>query len=334
MEQDYAWDKRFQDSAGPVSGGFSRFRFLRKHKFLTCFSNQFPIPGPSPKQGTTIKSMPPAVLEHQPVVTEGAVTSADGTRISYRRLGSGPALVFVHGSISTHTDWMRVAKLLAPRYTCYSMDRRGRAHSGIGRLPYSLDREYEDIAAVRNQAEMSEAGPIAGLIGHSYGAICALGAALRNPVPKLVVYEPPFPVGGPIAGEHLEPYRQAIAAHDPDAALEIGFTHISRVPAQRIAEVRATKAWPRICTLAPSWIRELEAMDALDPTVGRYAAIACSVLMLVGSLSPEHPLRDASRALAEVLPHARVETIEGQGHVAMRNAPERVAKLIGSFLKI
>jgi pimeloyl-ACP methyl ester carboxylesterase len=61
--------------------------------------------------------MPPAILEHQPVITEGAVTSADGTRIGYRRLGSGPALVFVHGSISTHTDWMRVAKLLAPRYT-------------------------------------------------------------------------------------------------------------------------------------------------------------------------------------------------------------------------
>jgi pimeloyl-ACP methyl ester carboxylesterase len=94
--------------------------------------------------------MPPATLEHHPVIAEGSVTSADGTRIAYRRLGTGPALVFVHGSISTHTDWMRVAKLLAPRYTCYSMDRRGRAHSGNGRSPYSLEREYEDIAAVRN----------------------------------------------------------------------------------------------------------------------------------------------------------------------------------------
>jgi pimeloyl-ACP methyl ester carboxylesterase len=54
--------------------------------------------------------------------------------------------------------------------------------------------------------------------------------------------------------------------------------------------------------------------------------------MLVGSLSPEHPLRDASRALAKVLPNARVQTIEGQGHVAMRNAPEQVAGLIENFL--
>ena len=64
--------------------------------------------------------------------------------------GATGLVLFVHGSVSTHTDWMRVAKLLAPRYTCYTIARRGRAHSGNGRSPYSLEREYEDIAAVRN----------------------------------------------------------------------------------------------------------------------------------------------------------------------------------------
>ena len=281
--------------------------------------------------------MPPAAPDHtQPVIHEGFATSADGTRISFRHLGTGSALLFVHGSISTHTDWMRVAKILAPRYTCCSIDRRGRAHSGNGRSPYSLDREYEDIAAVRAHAEGAHSAPIAALIGHSYGAVCSLGAALRNPVPKLVVYEPPLPVGGPIAGEHLESYRRAIAAHDPDRALEIGLTHFSSLPHEAIAAMRATKAWPRMCALAPSWIRELEAMDALQHTLDhamhQYAKITSPILMLVGSLSPEHPLRDASRALAKVLPNARVEIIEGQGHVAMRNDPDQVAKLIENFL--
>jgi pimeloyl-ACP methyl ester carboxylesterase len=269
----------------------------------------------------------------QPVITEGSVTSADGTRISFRRLGAGPAILFVHGSISTHTDWMRVAKLLAPRYTSYSMDRRGRAHSATGRAPYSLEREYEDIAALRNHAEQAHDTPIAALIGHSYGAVCALGHALRHPVPRLVVYEPPFPVGGPIAGEHLERYRQAIAAQNPDLALEIGLTHFSSLHHEAISAMRATKAWPRMCALAPSWVRELEAMDALDPDLSRYDKITPPVLMLVGSLSPEHPLRDASCALARVLPNAHVATIEGQGHVAMRKAPEQVARLIEDFLE-
>jgi pimeloyl-ACP methyl ester carboxylesterase len=276
--------------------------------------------------------MPLATLENQSVITEGAVTSADGTRIGYRRVGSGPALVFVHGSVSTHTDWMRVAKLLAPRYTCYAIDRRGRARSGNGPSPYSLEREYEDIAAVLKMPEIAQAGPLAALVGHSYGAICTLGAALRNPVPRLVIYEPPLNCGGSIAGEFLEPYKRALAEGNLDGALDIGLSHFTRLPAPVIAALRVSKAWPRLRTLAPSWTRELEAMDTLDPTVDRYAALTCPILMLVGSLSPEHPLRNASRALAAVLPTARVEMLEGQGHVAMRNAPELVAWLIEGFL--
>ena len=147
-----------------------------------------------------------------------------------------------------------------------------------------------------------------------------------------MVYEPPLPTGGPIAGEFLEPYRRAISEGDLDLALEIGLSRFTRLPAVAILAMRVSKAWPRLRTLAASWIRELEAMDTLDPSVDRYAALDCPVLMLVGSRSPEHPLRDASRALAAVLPNAWVETIEGQGHMATRNAPEQVARLIESFL--
>jgi pimeloyl-ACP methyl ester carboxylesterase len=272
--------------------------------------------------------MPSAAEEHsQTVIAECFVHSADGTRIGYRRLGTGPALVFVHGSVSTHTDWMRVAKLLAPRYTCYAMDRRGRGHSGNGRAPYSLEREYEDIEAV-----MAEAGPLAALVGHSYGAICSLGVALRTPIPKLVVYEPPFNVGGPVAGEFLDEYKQAIAAGDIDRALELGLLRFTRLPEQTIAQMRDSKAWPRLRTLAPTWTRELEAMDGHEPSVARYAAIACPVLLLEGNKSPEHPMRDAARAIAQALPHVRTEIIDGHGHMAMRDAPELVARLIESFL--
>jgi pimeloyl-ACP methyl ester carboxylesterase len=272
--------------------------------------------------------MPPATIESVQPVIEGSVHSADGTRIGYRRLGNGPALLFVHGSVSTHTDWMRVAKLLASRYTCYALDRRGRSHSGNGRLPYCLEREYEDIEAVTAQT-----GPLAALIGHSYGAICTLGAALRNPVPRLVLYEPPLPVGGLVAGEFFEHYARAIAKGDLDTALEIGLSKFTRLPDHIIALMRASKAWPRLRLLAVSWERELHVLDTLDQTVDRFSAITCPVLMMVGELSPAHPMHDASRALAQVLPSVKVETIRGHGHMAMRDAPDVVARLIENFLK-
>jgi len=73
-------------------------------------------------------------------------------------------------------------------------------------------------------------------------------------------------------------------------------------------------------------------MDAQSPDLASYSALSCPTLLLVGSLSPEHPMLDAARALATVLPVVRVETLTGQGHGAMRGAPEMVARLIREFL--
>jgi len=267
-------------------------------------------------------------LERAPAaIAEGSVRSADGTRINFRRLGSGPALVLVHGSVSTHTDWMRVAKLLSARFTCFVMDRRSHAHSGPGVSAYSIEREYEDIVAV-----LEAAGPGALLAGHSFGGICAMGAAMRHPVPRLVLYEPPLPVGGHIAGEHLAAYASAVAEGDMDTALEIGLSKFTRLSAEAIAALRSSPAWPRLRNLAPSWTRELEAMDSRPATVDHYRAIACPVLLLKGSVSPEHPMQNAARALAEALPDVRVETLAGQGHMALRDAPEMVARLMLDFL--
>ncbi len=267
-------------------------------------------------------------MKHAPVeVAEGSTHSADGTRIGFRRLGHGPAVVFVHGSVSTHTDWMLVARLVADRFTCFVMDRRGRAKSGEGIRPYSIEREYEDIEAV-----LAVAGPSAALAAHSYGAICALGVAMRHPVSRLVLYEPPLPVGGLIAGENLPPYVAAIEEDDLDRALDWGLARFPRMPAKAIAALRVSKAWPRLRVLAKSWIRELIEMDAHSPDVEPYRALACPSLLLAGSLSPEHPMLDAARALAGVLPGVRFEWLPGQGHGAMRAAPEMVARLIGEFL--
>jgi pimeloyl-ACP methyl ester carboxylesterase len=256
----------------------------------------------------------------------GSVRSADGTRIGFMRVGAGPALVIVPGSLSTNLDWRRAASLLSDRFACCVMDRRGRGMSDDAPA-YELRREAEDVAAV-----LETAGPGASLLGHSFGAICALEAAIGRAVPRLVLYEPPLPVAGPVADAGLAAYGEAVAAGRLDGALELGLARFVRLPPEQITVMRQTSIWPYLRELAASWTRELEAIDALGASVERYRAIACPVLLLLGAESAAHPFREATAALARSLPDAHVTILPGQAHGANRLAPDMIADEVAAFL--
>src|SRR5262249_699655 len=102
------------------------------------------------------------------------VTSKDGTAIAFDRSGAGPAIILVGGALSDRSAGAPLAALLAPRFTVFAYDRRGRGDSG-DTAPYAVEREVEDLAAL-----IDEAGGSAFLLGHSSGAALALEAAARG----------------------------------------------------------------------------------------------------------------------------------------------------------
>jgi pimeloyl-ACP methyl ester carboxylesterase len=75
------------------------------------------------------------------------VTSTDGTPIAYQRSGEGPPLVLVHGTSADHTRWKPVLPAFEEHFNVYALDRRGRGSSGDSE-DYSIDQEFEDVAAV------------------------------------------------------------------------------------------------------------------------------------------------------------------------------------------
>jgi pimeloyl-ACP methyl ester carboxylesterase len=260
------------------------------------------------------------------IETSAEVTrSADGTSIGFVRLGAGPAVVFVHGSLSTSDDWRQVATAMAGQFTCFLLDRRGRGRSGDA-SDYSIDREYEDIKAV-----LDVAGPGVHLLGHSYGAICALGAALGAPIGRLVLYEPPLPVEGPVVGAALAPYRAAVSGLQLDEALMIGLRDIVHLSAEEIAALRPTPLWKQMAALTPTWMREMEAVDRLGSSLERYRQLEASTLLLLGTATAAHH-QVATTALAKTLPAVRVVHLQGEGHVAHLTVPDMVAKEVTDFL--
>ena len=117
------------------------------------------------------------------------VRSKDGTTIAYERSGSGPALILVDGALCSRAfgPSPKLAPLLAPHFTVYAYDRRGRGQSGDTQ-PYSPAREVEDIAAL-----IAGSGRVGVASGLSSGGALALEAAASGlPVDKVVAYEPPY----------------------------------------------------------------------------------------------------------------------------------------------
>ena len=181
------------------------------------------------------------------------VTSRDGTPIAYERSGEGPPLVLVHGTTSDRSTWDLVLPELGKRFTVYAMDRRGRGESGDGSgSSYDIEREFEDLIAL-----IDSIGEPTDLLGHSYGAICALEGALRSPrVRRLVLYEGTFPV--PEGAELYRPgaldsVRSQLEAGDKEGALTTFYRDIiAMISSEEIEMLRSLPVWQSRVALAPT----------------------------------------------------------------------------------
>jgi pimeloyl-ACP methyl ester carboxylesterase len=253
------------------------------------------------------------------------VTSRDGTAIAFARSGSGPPLVLVHGTSASHIRWAPVLPGLEPHFTVYAVDRRGRGESGDAES-YTLEREFEDVAAV-----VDAVGEPAYLLGHSYGGICALQAALLRKVRKLLLYEPPIPLAGvPIYPEGvIERLEALLDAGDREGVVSTFMREVVRMPPHEFERFSSSPAWPARVAAAHSLPRELRAHERYSFDPRRFQGLTTPTLLLLGGDSPPF-FRAAIAALDEALPNSHVVILPGQQHIAIDTAPDRfVAEVVG-----
>ena len=252
------------------------------------------------------------------------VVSADGTRIGFERLGSGPPLVVVHGGTADRSRWAPVAPLLAERWTLLLVDRRGRGVSGDNpHQEYRLELEVADIVAVVDTAGETVGGPVR-LLGHSYGALCSLEATLlTDRLERVLLYEPPFATPGlpSLEASVIDRMERQLAEGDREAALETMFVHGVGVDQQTLELMRRAPAWSARLEAVPTLVREVRAVDryVLDPV--RFSALTVPVRVLMGTESAAH-LKASAAATQAALPHSDIVELPGQGHAAMDTAPQ------------
>jgi len=241
------------------------------------------------------------------------VISKDGTEIAYDRRGKGPAVILVDGALCFRSfgPMAKLSELLAPNFSVYNYDRRGRGDSGDTQ-PYALRREIEDMEAL-----IDEAGGSAFVFGTSSGACLALEAAIQlgRKIRKLAMYEPPYN-SEPAVSQAWKEYRKELAkllAADRRGDAAALFMKSVGTPDEQIEGMRHSPIWPMFEAVSPTLAYDGAALgeDRSIPT-GRAAEAGAPALVMNGTAIPF--MLDTAQALANAMPYAQHRTLEGQTH--------------------
>lgn len=264
------------------------------------------------------------------------VTSADRTPIAVFESGAAEPgtrpTVLVHGTTADHRTFRVVGPMLGRRRRLFALDRRGRGASGDG-AAYSIEREFEDLAAVADALAVEAGGPV-DVVGHSYGGRCALGASLLTPsIRRIACYEgAPAPADRPYQPPDLAGRLRAhLDRDDPEAALETFMRQVVGMDDAAMARFRADPVWPLRVAAAFTIPRELDAERSPAASLGALGGVAVPVLQLLGTASLP-AFHEATAALDVRLAQGSVVRIEGAAHAAHHTHPDVFVAAVEAFL--
>jgi pimeloyl-ACP methyl ester carboxylesterase len=244
----------------------------------------------------------------------GRVTSSDGTSIAFQRAGDGPPLICVDaaGSYSGFRPFPAPVELLAPHFTVYVYDRRGRGQSG-DTAPYAPQREVDDLAAL-----IAEAGGSAFVYAFSSGGLLALHAAAGGlAIPKLALFEPPIEPRQTATGESAFTAELAglVAAGRRRDAVEL-FNRGIGVP-DEIMEQMTPEVWAALEAVAHTLVYDCRISDATSlELLGSVQAPT----LVIDSQGSGGELTGMAAAVAEALPNGTHRSLGGEWHGAPGDA--------------
>jgi 3-oxoadipate enol-lactonase len=252
----------------------------------------------------------------------------EGRALEYRLEGpsDGPVLVF---SNSLGTD-LRVWDALLPCLPSgLRLLRYSKAGHGLSDLagPHSIDAHADDLLALLDALDIRRAT----VVGLSVGGMIAQALAARAPerVGALVLCCTAHKIGTPdIWEQRISDISEKGLPAMAEGVMERWFS-----PAWRTANPGPLALWKNMLgrTPAEGYAAVCAAIRDADLTEGT-RGIRVPTLCVAGTADGSTP-PEVVGGLVELIPGARLEVIEGVGHIPCVEAPDRLGALIGGFLK-
>lgn len=263
--------------------------------------------------------------------------------VPYRTYGdvTAPPLVMLHGLRGDHHGLEPIVAHLSGFHVVVP------DLPGFGEAP-PLTSGTHDLAgyAAWTSAFIRTVAPGAALLGHSFGSIVAAAAVADGlAVPRLVLVTPV--AGSALAGPRQVMTKATVLVHRLCAALpeRLGSAVLRSRLFTRVASVAMVKTPDRELR---RWIHAehdryfggfadrrvlMEAFGAsVSHGVDESAARILIPTLLIGTELDDITAPAEQRRLAAVFPDARLEVLDGTGHLVHYERPDAVAALITAFL--
>ena len=259
----------------------------------------------------------------------------DGARLHYATQGTGPPVLFLHGTGASSFIWERSIADLPPGCRLITYDRRGfGASQGI--LARSLRDHVDDGAALLQQLGAVPAA----VVTQSGGAPIALALAIAHPklVSALVMAEPAYQVAlhpslsvsramGKTVGRWLlrrDPEGAALGYYRWASRFTTGGNGYDTYPEEwrSTAMKHARATLHEVVQLVPPW-----------PRAKAVRRISCPTTLLIGDVG-EPVFRRTTRRVHRLLPHARMVAVSQTGHLIPADQPRAFAEAVSDALGI
>jgi pimeloyl-ACP methyl ester carboxylesterase len=226
-------------------------------------------------------------------------------------IGSGPAVLFVHGSLGDARLWAPVARIVAGRFRCISYDQR---YFGRSTGPATEWSGADDAIEILDRFGVERAA----VVGLSGGGGIAIDAALAHPDRVWALAH----VAGAVAGMGFD--LPVPAGVDPDDTMAVDFAIWA--PLGVDAEMR--DMW--LATAKARGVPEGAQPRPRPRAAERLGEIAVPTLVVVARHDPPG-FAEVGRTAADRIPGARLVEVDSDHYLTLRR-PREVGDLLTEFL--
>ncbi|MET1000712.1 MAG: alpha/beta fold hydrolase [Acidimicrobiia bacterium] len=275
-----------------------------------------------------------------PIYVDCHLDTPDRGTIHVVESGEGPPIMLSHGVTLSVRTWFHQLELLPKEgYRAIAYDHRGHGESVLGEAGHSLDNLADDVKTVLLGLDLRDAI----LVGHSMGGVAVQSFVIRNPelaaerVRGMVLLSTLAKTSFGSRSTQMKSRLERVFKWVPDTgklweqpnlgllAARVGFgkdahpSHVELVRRMMLAcSAETRRDAPRV-------------LIGLDLT-GELPSVDIPTLVIGGTADVLTPPAYAEQ-MARLIPGARLELVEGGGHMLMLERTELLNQLILDFAR-